>query len=111
MDGHEFERFIGTLFSKMGYSTEVTKGSGDQGVDVIAEKDGRKFGIQAKCYSSAVTNKAIQEVAAGISHYRLDKGIVITNNYFTESARELAASNGIVLWDRTILKEKIDELF
>ena len=67
--------------------------------------------IQAKCYSSAVTNKAIQEVVAGLSHYKLDKGIVVTNNYFTDSARELAMSNNIILWDRTMLKEKIAELF
>lgn len=111
MDGHEFEHFIGTLFRKMGYSAEVTKGSGDQGIDVIAEKDGRKFGIQTKCYGSAVNNKAIQETAAGIKYYKLDKGIVVTNNFFTDSAIELAASNGIILWDRTILKEKIEEFF
>lgn len=111
MAGHDFERFVGSLFSRMGYKVEVTKGSGDQGIDVIAEKDGRKFGIQTKCYGSAVNNKAIQEAAAGIRHYRLDKGIVVTNNYFTDSAVELAASNGIILWDRTILKEKIEEFF
>lgn len=110
MDGREFEHLIGLLFSKMGYSTKVTKGSGDQGIDVIAEKDGKSFGIQTKCYSSVVSNKAIQEVAAGINHYKLDKGMVITNNYFTDSARELAQSNGVILWDRSILKEKIAEL-
>jgi hypothetical protein len=110
MDGHEFEQFIGTLFSRMGYSAQVTKGSGDQGIDVIVEKNGKKYGIQAKCYSNAVTNKAIQEVATGLSYYKLDKGIVVTNNYFTNSARELAASNGVILWDRNILKEKINEV-
>jgi HJR/Mrr/RecB family endonuclease len=109
MDGHEFEHFVGSLIRKMGYSANVTKGSGDQGIDVIAEKDGRKFGIQTKCYGNAVTNKAIQEVVAGLSFYKLDKGIVVTNNYFTDSARELATSNGIILWDRNILKEKLSE--
>ncbi|MBD7969568.1 restriction endonuclease [Paenibacillus gallinarum] len=109
MNGHEFEQLISLLFTKMGYSTTVTKGSGDQGVDVIAEKDGRKYGVQAKCYSSAVSNKAIQEVTAGLNHYKLEKGLVITNNFFTDSARELAHSNNIVLWDRNILKEKISE--
>ncbi|WP_307210641.1 restriction endonuclease [Paenibacillus harenae] len=93
----------------MGFSTTVTKGSGDQGIDVIAEKNGLKYGIQAKCYTSSISNKAIQEVAAGIVHYRLDKGIVITNNYFTNSAMELANTNDIVLWDRNILKEKIQQ--
>lgn len=110
MSGLEFENFISTLFSKMGYSTTVTKGSGDQGIDVIAEKNGQKIGIQAKCYINAVSNKAIQEVVAGLSYYNLDKGMVVTNNYFTESAKDLAGANGIILWDRNMLKERINEM-
>jgi HJR/Mrr/RecB family endonuclease len=111
MTGTEFEHFIALLFSKMGYETEVTKATGDQGIDVIASKNGKKIGIQAKCYSSSVGNSAIQEVVAGKNHYRLDKAIVITNNIFTDSAQQLAISNDIVLWDRNILKEKIIEIF
>lgn len=111
MSGQEFENFVAHLFRKMGYSTEVTKTSGDQGIDVIVEKNGKKIGIQTKCYSNTVSNKAIQEVVAGIKYYQLTKGIVITNNYFTESAKILAHSNEVVIWDRSILKEKISEVF
>jgi HJR/Mrr/RecB family endonuclease len=111
MNGVEFEKFIAMLFSKMGYSTKVTQETGDQGIDVLAEKNGTKIGIQAKCYSGTVPNAAIQEVAAGIAHYRCDKGIVITNNYFSKSAIKLAESNNVVLWDRDKLKEKISEIF
>lgn len=110
MDGHEFERFISLLFAQMGYMTEITKGSGDQGMDVIAEKGGNRIGIQAKCYSNKVTNKAVQEIFTSLNFYNCNKGIVITNNYFTDSALELAQSNNIVLWDRDILKRKIDEI-
>jgi hypothetical protein len=111
MDGLEFEKFIAELFSKMGYESEITKASGDQGIDVIASKNGKTIGIQAKCYSSTVGNSAIQEVVAGKAHYRLHKAIVVTNNFFTDSAQQLAKSNSIILWDRHILKEKIDENF
>lgn len=111
MSGQEFENFISHLFRKMGYSSEVTKTSGDQGIDVIVEKNGKRIGIQTKCYSNTVSNKAIQEVVAGIKYYQLTKGIVITNNYFTESAKILAHSNEVVIWDRSILKEKISEVF
>ncbi|MBD7968428.1 restriction endonuclease [Paenibacillus sp. Sa2BVA9] len=111
MTGYEFEQFVSDLFKKMGYTTQLTKASGDQGIDVIAARQGRKIGIQAKCYSNLVTNKAIQEVSAGIVHYKLDKGIVVTNSHFTNSARELALSNRIILWDRNMLKEKIKEFY
>jgi hypothetical protein len=77
MNGIEFERFIAELFLKMGFESEVTKSSGDQGIDVIASKNGITIGIQAKCYSSTVGNGAIQEAVAGINHYRLDKAIVL----------------------------------
>lgn len=111
MNGLEFEIFIAELFLKMGFESEVTKASGDQGIDVLASKNGSTVGIQAKCYSSTVGNSAIQEAVAGMNHYRLDKAIVITNNFFTSSAQKLAQSNLIILWDRSILKEKINEFF
>jgi len=111
MDGNEFEHFVCTLFTKMNYRAEVTKKTGDQGLDVIAEKNGKKIGVQAKCYSNAVGNSAIQEAVAGKNYYNCDKIIVVTNNLFTNSAIELAKVNNVVLWDRNILKEKISEIF
>lgn len=110
MTGFEFEDFVGKLFEKMGFSVQVTKSSGDQGVDVLAEKNGNRIGIQAKCYSNTVGNKAVQEIVAGVTFYNCDKGIVVTNNWFTNSAIELAKANNIVLWDRNMLKQKIDDV-
>lgn len=78
--------------------------------DILDEKDGRKIGIQTKRYSSKVSNTAVQEVVAGLKFYNCDEGVVIINNYFTDSAIELAEANNIVLWDRDMLIQKIDEL-
>ena len=107
MSGLEFESVVADIFTKMGFKAEVTKASGDQGIDVIATKNGIRYGIQAKCYSGQVGNSAIQEAVAGKSYYSLDKVIVITNNYFTKSAVDLADVNNVILWDRNILKEKL----
>lgn len=109
MSGIEFENIISNLFKKMGYNTKITKSSGDQGIDVIAIKGDVKIGIQTKCYSSKVSNSAIQEVVAGKNYYNLNKLLVVTNNYFTKGAIELAYKNNVILWDRMILKEKISE--
>lgn len=111
MNGTEFEQFVALLFKKMGYLAKTTKASADQGIDVIAEKMGKKIGIQTKCYSDKVGNSAVQQVVAGLSHYNCSKGIVITNNYFTDAAKVLAQSNNVILWDREKLNEKISELF
>jgi len=111
MNGYQFENFVALLFNHFGYRTIITPSSGDQGIDVIAEKDGEKVGIQAKCYSNVVSNGAIQEVSAGIVHYKCSKGIVVTNNNFTKSAIALADSNQIILWNRQKLSEIINQVF
>lgn len=111
MNGYEFELFIAELFTRLGYTTEITKSSGDYGIDVIAKKKGTSIGIQAKCYSNKVPNKAVQEAIAGVSFYNLDKGMVVTNHYFTKQAQNQAISSNIMLWDRNILNQKIIELY
>ena len=107
MTGVEFEAFIADMFSRMNYRTQITKATGDQGIDVIAENDEMKIGIQAKCYSGNVGNAAIQEVVGGKKYYHVTHLLVVTNNYFTESAIRLAQANNVILWDRNILKEKL----
>lgn len=107
MSGTEFEKYIKQLLESMGYKCQLTKTTGDQGIDIIAEKDKTKIAIQTKCYSAKVGNHAIMEAVAGMKHYTATKCMVITNNYFTKSAIELAKSNNVVLWNRDTLVEKI----
>ena len=108
MTGFEFEEFIGYIFKKIGYEVIVTKKSNDQGIDIIAKDNFTKIGIQAKCYSGSVGNKAIQEAVAGKSYYKCDKVIVITNSSFTQSAIELAKCNNVGLISRKELSEMIN---
>lgn len=100
LDGFQFEKFSSELLLANGFnSVEVTKASGDYGADVIAYKDDIKYAIQCKNFSSAVGVKAVQEVIGSLSIYNCHVGVVLTNNYFTPSAKELAVKNNILLWD------------
>lgn len=101
MEGHEFEFWCADALRKLGYHhVEVTPGSGDQGVDVLAQKDGIKYAVQCKRYSSDLGNKPVQEVHAGKAIYHCHVGVVITNQHFTIGAKELAAATDTLLWDR-----------
>lgn len=111
MEGHEFEYYCADLLRNNGFSNvEVTQGSGDQGVDIIATRDGIKYAIQCKCYSQNIGNKAVQEVFAGKTFYNCHVAAVLTNQYFTSSAQALAESNGVLLWDRDKLEEMIKNM-
>ncbi|RNA68541.1 restriction endonuclease [Alteribacter keqinensis] len=85
--------------------------TGDQGVDLLARKNHETLAIQLKCYSSSVGNDAVQQVIAGMNYYQADKGAVITNNYYTKSAKELASRADIILWDREKLSEMINLIY
>ena len=87
MEGHEFEYYCADLLRKRGFEeVEVTPGSGDYGVDILAEKDGVSYAIQCKRYAAPVGVKAIQEAYAGRDYYDRMVGAVLTNQYFTKPA-------------------------
>ena len=66
MTGEDFELYVAQMLGKIGfYNIQTTKGSGDQGVDILAEKEGMKYDFQCKRYDKQVGNNAVQEVFAG----------------------------------------------
>lgn len=110
MEGHEFEYFCAELLEEHGFcEVRVTKGSGDYGVDILAEKDGVSYAVQCKAYTSPVGVKAVQEAYAGRDYYDCMVGAVLTNQYFTKPAVEAAKKLKILLWDRGYLDEMISE--
>ncbi len=110
MEGHDFEYFCADLLRKKGFQeVEVTKGSGDYGIDILAQKDGVTYGIQCKCYATPVGVKAVQEAYAGRDYYDCMVGVVLTNQYFTTPAVEVAKKLKIMLWDRGYLESMMEE--
>lgn len=111
MSGNDFEYYCADILSKNGFqNVKVTQGSRDQGIDILAEKDGIKYGIQCKCYSSAIGNKAVQEAFAGKTYYGCHVAVVLTNRHFTRSAKQLSETNNVLLWDREKLESFIQNI-
>ena len=109
MNGREFEFWCANLLRKNGFNkVVVTPGSGDQGVDILAVKNGIRYAVQCKCYSSDLGNKPIQEVHAGKDIYNCHVGVVMTNRHFTSGAVEAAKKTNTLLWDRSVLQKMIE---
>ncbi len=110
MEGREFELFCADLLKKRGFiEVEVTKASGDYGIDILAEKEGVTYAIQCKRYNSPVGVKAVQEVYAGRDYYDRMVGVVMTNQYFTAPAVEAADRLKILLWDGGYIDSMLSE--
>lgn len=104
IDPIEFERRCAEALRLAGWGARTTKGSGDQGVDVIAERGSIRLAIQCKRYGKTVGNKAVQEALSGKVFYDAEYGIVVSNAEFSPSARQLAAKTGIALMHFTDLR-------
>lgn len=106
MDGKEFEKFMTAILIKNGFTNVyTTKASGDYGADILGEYNGFKYAFQCKRFDSKVGARPIGEVLRGMNYYECDKGVVITNNYFTRQAYTEAKACNVELWDRNKVLE------
>lgn len=98
MSGEDYENFIKDLILNCGIKAQKTKSTGDQGVDIIVEIDKTKIAIQCKYYtSSKVGNDAVQQIYSAKDFFDCDICLVVTNTFFTKSAKQLATKLNVVL--------------
>lgn len=105
----EFEKFISTLFKKMGYDVELTPTTGDYGVDVVAKKDGNTVAIQVKKYEQGnlIGTQVVQQTLGAMWKVKADQSIIVTTSGFTVYAKEQAKEAPIELWDKKALHEMV----
>lgn len=108
MDGLDFEQYVCRLMERQGYrDVHNVRGSGDFGVDVLATRSGVRFAVQVKRYKGNVSRRAISDAVTGKIHFDCDVAMVVTNSYFTASAKALAQSTQCELVDRDLLADWI----
>jgi restriction system protein len=104
MTGTEFEDYIAGRLQRAGWQVTLTSASGDYGVDLIAERDGKSVAIQCKRHGKSVGVAAVQQVVAGARHHGCAKSIVVSNQEFTNAAKQLAFTHGCQLIGRRALQ-------
>jgi restriction system protein len=98
LSGEEFEHHCAAVLESAGWQVRMTPRSGDQGIDLVAIKNGWSVAIQCKRYDKPVGNAAVQEARAGLEFYGCDAAAVVADKGFTKSAHELAASTAVRLF-------------
>jgi restriction system protein len=107
--GDDFEVLIGEQLEDGGWHVRRTGKSGDQGADLVAEKNGVCVAVQCKLYAQPVGNKAVQEALAAQRYYATDHAAVVSNAAFTRSATRLARSASVLLLHPSDL-DRLDHL-
>ena len=110
-----FEQIVADIFTALGFSTEVTGGADDKGVDVIARySDGLDFApiyIQVKhyCGTMKVTPNEIQKLAGAVLLHGGLQGVLVTCGAYAHPVPEylqgLPGARNIALVDQHQLVE------
>lgn len=107
-NNEDFIVYISNLLEQSGYNSSIIPISNNYGVHIIAKKDEIVYAIHCKHHLSKVGKVPIQILVSGMSQYNAHIGIVVTNNYFNNLAKDLALTNKVITWDRDKLKTMIE---
>jgi restriction system protein len=115
MSWRYFEEFTEHLFEYNGFVTQLTPPSNDEGKDIIAYKNGEKYFIECKHWSSdsIIGREYLQKLVGAAISYGVYNTIFIATCTFNENATKYAMQINICspmnleLWDiNTILNFK-----
>jgi restriction system protein len=96
LDGIEFEKIVALIYKGLGYKTEIIGGAGDRGIDIIMEKDGKRWFVQCK-QMEVVSPKYVREFYGSVvSHLgEGEKGFLVTTGDFTTEGEEFVKDKQI----------------
>ena len=87
MTGLEFEKYVTKYLRNQGYKTNLTE-KYDLGIDIVAVKDGIRYGVQVKRYKGVVGANAVRQAVTALNLYDCDRAMVVTNSYFSNTASQ-----------------------
>ena len=105
MSGRMFERELGAVFSRLGFSVELTAASGDQGIDIVLRRAGRKTIVQCKATAKPVGPAVARELYGTFQACGADDAILAATAGVTTGVREFIRGKPIAV---VTLSEIID---
>jgi HJR/Mrr/RecB family endonuclease len=100
LSGHEFEQQIGILLRSYFEHVEITKGSGDGGVDIILYDQNLKIIIQCKNHKNKIGPEPVRAIKGVLNNFKAHKAVVISTNGYTPGSLNFVAENkSVYLYD------------
>ena len=101
----EFEKEVANLFREIGFLVTLTPGSGDEGVDLLLSKAGKRVIVQCKKYTKPAGPHLVRELLGTFVRQGADVAILIATAGFTDAALHATKGVPIILLDLNDLLE------
>jgi len=97
IDPVEFEWLVEELYKELGYSTELTKKSNDQGIDINAYRNEagkkEKIIIQCKRMTKTISSPYVRDLLGIVSSRKATKGVLVATSEFSRESRKFSDEN------------------
>jgi HJR/Mrr/RecB family endonuclease len=110
LKGVEFERELSRLYTDMGYSVRLTKGSGDEGIDLILRKDNKEIIVQCKGHEKPIGVQAIRDLYGVMMHKGAECAVLACPVGFTDGVKTFAYGKPIKLLTAKELVEMAESI-
>jgi hypothetical protein len=109
LDPFDFEKMVAERYEQLGYAVRLTPKSGDFGVDIWIDKEGKRGAVQCKRYAKAnkVGRPEIQAFAGAIHSEEASYGVFITTGYFSDNARQTIRKLNSKIFIETMDREQV----
>lgn len=115
VDPREFERIVLLVYQSIGYATEATPITGDQGIDGFLRLDCELVLLQCKRVQKSVGQPVIRDLYGNIKHFRdltppeiSIRGLLVTTGRASQQARSWAVGKPIQIVEIDALIALID---
>lgn len=100
MSGLDFEKWVAEHFRKQGYKVEMTKTTGDHGVDLLLYKGNElAAAVQCKCWDASVGEPTVRDFYGSLVNSKASEGYIFATTSFTQQAVDFAQDKPIKLID------------
>ncbi len=99
LDGYKFEHEVAHLFKQVGYQADVTRGSGDGGVDIYIRNDEKKAIVQCKAYKKPIGPSVVRDLYGVMQHLNVVEAFLVTLNGVTIGAEQFIQEKNITVLD------------
>ncbi|WP_204126631.1 restriction endonuclease [Pseudomonas ogarae] len=95
--GLGLEKAVLELYRIIGYTVSETSASGDFGIDILAQSNTEKIGIQCKNHAGNVGVDSVMQAHSGGHYYGCSRFVVYSASGFTSGAFEMAKKLNVEL--------------
>lgn len=97
LSGIKFEEELSALYEKNGFDVYLTPTTGDDGVDIILRKDGKKIIVQCKAHKNPVGVEPARALYGALMHLKADNAILASRSGFTSGVFNFVRNKPITL--------------